>query len=85
MADARIGVPTIITLVVAILVASKIGPAVSDARNAAVVDLLGNCGNLLGASGPSVMGFFIGCGLAVLIFMAIPGTIGIFLLIWRGG
>lgn len=60
----------------ALFVAVAVGIPLSRARNEAVFPMLSDCqGSLAG---------FIECGVGVILFIAIPGAIGVFLLVFRG-
>jgi hypothetical protein len=74
--------PEVLILIpIAALMAIEVGLPLSDARNEAVVPLIGKCpaafGILTGNYGTDIAVATMECGIGVMLFLAIPGALGV--------
>ncbi|WP_193492868.1 hypothetical protein [Haloferax gibbonsii] len=76
---------TVITGAIALFIALKVGPEISQAKREAAIPLLGQCTSLIGVLGNGLtsetVGSFVVCWaalIAVILIVSISGTVGIF-------
>lgn len=76
---------TLIAAILAIVVAIEVGVPLAAARSKVVLPLVSKCPPLLlrDLTSPAFIDHVFRCGIGVSIFLLIPGTIGVGLLLWN--